>query len=208
MSFSYVGLSSGATSGTPYSPTFPASLQEGDLLLLFTFIAPDAGSQGITASAPGWVQQSGFGQPARLMWARYSANLALPVLTLTGGPTATWRMVAFRSTLPNAFGRQYAADGFPPAATDVTTTNESSLLVICGSGVGDGGVGWTQSGGYTVVVNIDGNGSGDPNAVNMFIGYKAITGPSLVSAQRVYVVSNRYYILTLGENPVGPFFNL
>lgn len=203
MSWSYVATANGSTSAASFSPTWPAGLQEGDVVVFCLMFAPDTGSQSASVtSSPGWKTTSLTGGAARFMWCRYSAAQALPVIALTGGPTATWYTVAFRTTVGSAFGSNYNADGTPPATTSITTVTPNTLLFIFGSAPGDQSIGWTFSGSsaWTTLVNINGNGTGNPNFANIAIGWQQIASPTAVTGLRVTLTSNRYFILVVGES--------
>lgn len=207
MSWSHVATSSGSGSSTPFSPTWPTGAQEGDVVIFCCMWSPDAYPNNITSTGPGWNQQTAYGESARFQWCRYSSAQPLPTLTTTGTPTYYWYMVAFRSTNGSSFGRQYGVDGSPPAATTITTTTPETLIIIYGSVTGDQTI-WTMTGGFTALINVNGSGSGNPNANNTYIGYQSAVTPATLSNLKVTQNTNRYYLLEVGEstNSLGLFF--
>lgn len=209
MTWTHVAISSGSTTSASFSPTWPSGVQDGDVVVFCMGYAPDGGASATITSANGWYTTSAGGLAARFMWCRYSAAMPLPVIALTGGPTATWRMAAFRSTLGAAFGADYMQDGWPPAATSVTTTTPNTLLVMFGWAVGDQPAGWSLAGGsWSTLVSLSGSGSGNPNFANVALAWQQIASPSTVPGIYARLVSNRYFLLTVGEpQSFGGFFH-
>lgn len=216
MTWSYVSRTSGSNSGTFTPSSWPSGVQEGDIVVFASMIAPDTNpGYEYTCSTVGWNQQSVLGGPIRFMWARYSSAQALP--TLTQGSlttTCTWNLLVFRSTQQSGFGAQLGADSIgsnPPAASTYTTTSPSTLLVLYATVPGDTGYGWTATGGFTRLFQTNGNGSGDANFPNQWCGWQAVTPQSTtVSNMRAYLFINRYYIFAFGESDVenGFFFRV
>lgn len=212
MSWSYVALTNGSNYGTFTPSSWPSGVQEGDIVIFAGMIAPDSSaSYEYTCTTSNWTKQTSYGGQWRFMWARYSAAISLPTLTQgTGVTTAYWRLVAFRPTNQSAFAFQKGVDGSPPAASTYTTTANSTLLCLFASVPGDQGAGWTPPSSFTALVNLDGNGTADPDYPNIWLGYRVVSSANTtISDLRAYIVSNRYYVFGFAEdsNNLGlPFF--
>lgn len=211
MTWSHVATASGSTSSASFSPTWPAGVQAGDVVVLCAMITTDTGGQflGVT-SAPGWRTTSQVGAEARFMACIYSPAQPLPVLSTTNSPTTYWRMVAFRSTVGASWGRDWHADGYPPAATSLTTLTPNTLLVVFGSAVGDQPAGWSfqgTGGSWNVITTQSGSGSGDPAYPNIGIAWQQVATPASLTGLRALLVANRYFLLEVGEPQwAGGFF--
>ena len=203
MSWSFVAQASGWSDAPSFSPTWPSGLQDGDVLVLCLGIAPDSGGQTVAASSPGWTQSA---QGARFAWARYSAALALPTITTTGSPTTTWRMAAWRPAQASSSGAQVHQDGSPPAATSVTATTQT-LLVLFGWAVGDQPAQWVFEGAsWVALASVSGQGSGDANFANVGVAWAQAAPGDALTGLRAKLVSNRYFLLSVGERAGGLFF--
>lgn len=202
MTWSYVAQASGSSSAASFSPTWPAGVQDGDLLTWCALIVNDTGGQSITAAAPGWMQQGAFGDPARMMAAAYSASLALPTITLTNDATCHWWIVALRGASAPQLGGFAAADGSPPAASSLTVP-ANAVVLLFGSAVGDQGVGWTITGSFAQLVNQSGAGSGNASYPNAYIGWLAQASPATLTNLRAYLAANRYYLVQAAEGGGG-----
>lgn len=202
-------MGSSSSSAANFSPTWPAGVQAGDVVVCCMLHAPDTGgtSASIT-SAPGWKFTTTPGAEPRFMWCIYTPAQALPVFALTGGCTATWRTLAFRSTKGVAFGRDWHADGVLPPTTDLTTLTPNTLLVVFGSAVGDQPASWSFGGsGWTGLVSNSGNGSGNVNYPNVGIAWQQVSTPAALTGLRALLNTNRYFLLEVGESQfAGGFF--
>lgn len=200
MSWSHVASVNGSSSSASFSPgSWPSGVADGDIVVFCAMIAPDGGGQGISCATTGWRQQAAYGEPARMMWARYNAVLALPTITLTGSTTCTWYMLAFRRTEASAIGLILGVDGSPAPAQSYTAYGSDQLLVIFGTVPGDTGSTWSHAGGFTQLVNVNGNGSGNSNAPNIFIGWQNVASPSTIASIYARIsTQNRFYMLSAG----------
>ena len=159
--------------------------------------------QTVAASSPGWTQSA---QGARFAWARYSAALALPTITTTGSPTTTWHMAAWRPAQASSFGVQVHQDGSPPAATSITATTQT-LLVLFGWAVGDQAAQWTFEGAsWATLASVSGQGTGNSNFANVGIAWAQAASGDALTGLRAKLVSNRYFLLSVGERAGGLFF--
>ena len=202
MTWSHVAVSSGSSSATSFTPTWPAGLQDGDVVVWGCCTAPDS---SLTCTTPGWRITVAGG--ARFMWARYSAAQPLPTIGNASGATVTWRMAAWRSTVGSAFGADLHQDGSPPAASSITTTTPNTLLLLFAAVVGDQST-WTESSDFTAVVNLNGSGTGNPNAPNLWLGWRVISTPAAITGIRTYMAVSRYMLLAVGEPQFqGGFFH-
>lgn len=153
MSWSSVNTSSGSDSSvTSFSPTFPSGLQEGDIVMFAVAITPDDGSRVPASSTANWSR--GAGNAAYFLYARYTAALTVPTVTITNGLTATvqWFGCGFRSTAPTAFGPQYEVTGAPPAASSITVIQLDTLIVCSATTPGDV-ESWSIPSGFTSLYN-------------------------------------------------------
>lgn len=197
VTWSFVATSNGTSSATSFSPTWPAGVQDGDVVVWCPAINPDATP---TCTTPGWNLSDGG---ARFMWSRYSAAQALPVIGNATAAAITWRMAAFRSTVGSAFGVNTNADGTPPATFAITTTTPNTLLVLFGVVIGDQAVGWTIDGPFTTAHSEHAGGSGNPNGVNLYIGWQSVASPTALTGLRAHIIANRHFLLAVGEPQAG-----
>jgi hypothetical protein len=206
MTWSYVGTSDGTFTTSPSTPTWPAGLVEGDIVVMIAMRKTTSETIGDipTTSTTGWTVNIGYA--GRLFYARYSSTLALPSIVFNAAVNCRWAMVAFRSTSPSLNGPvTFYTDN---SAVSFTTTTPNTLLVMAGSQPGDQSVGWNADAGMSVVVNINGAYSGDASAFNLGIAWKSIASPSTSTGNRVYITANTMYSLLVGEqsNNQGFFF--
>ncbi len=203
MSWSSVSTNFGsASSVTSFTPTFPSSLQEGDIVMFSTAFTPDDGSRVVATSTPNW--RSGAAGAAYFVYARYTAALAAPVINVTNGLTATvqWFGCAFRSTKSSAFGPAYEATGTPPAGTSIAVIDVDTLIVCAAATPGDV-ESWNAASGFTVLYN---RTTGP--AINF--SFLSQTSPATVSTIRTTDSAGgavRNNVLAIGESSSSFFFS-
>lgn len=211
MTWSYISQANGSSTATSFTPAaWPSGVVEGDLVVFCHMFAPDTAPGEPTTTTTGWVKQNSLGGAARFMWTRYSAAQSLPTLSNSTSATVTYYLLAFRATTQVQVGRNFGVDSVgasPPVATAYTTVTPETLLVLFGSVPGDTGASWSQEGSFTSVVNITGTGTGDANAANIFIGYRAVSSPTAIAALRCYLTINRYYLLVVAEKEFNDLFH-
>lgn len=211
MTWSYVAKANGSSTATSFTPSsWPTGVAEGDLVVFCQMFAPDTAPGEPTTTTTGWVKQNSLGGAARFMWTRYSAAQSLPTLSNPTSATVTYYLLAFRASSQVQVGKNFGVDSVgvsAPVATAYTTVTPDTLIVLFGSVPGDTGASWTQEGSFTVVANINGTGTGNANAPNIFIGYRIVSSPTAIAAMRCYLTVNRYYLLVVAEKEFNDLFH-
>jgi hypothetical protein len=115
-------------------------------------------------------------------------------------------MAAWRPAQASSFGVQVHQDGSPPEATSITATTQT-LLVLFGWAVGDQEAQWAFEGAsWATLASVSGQGSGDANFANVGIAWAQAAPGDALTGLRAKLVSNRYFLLSVGERAGGLFF--